>query len=80
MTTCEAVAKRIVALLKERNITQYRLEQITGVQHGSMQCTMNGRNKSVNLNTIMIIAKGFNMSVSEFLNDKLFESEYLELE
>ncbi|HRF36429.1 MAG TPA: helix-turn-helix transcriptional regulator [Clostridia bacterium] len=80
MTTCEAVAKRIVALLKERNITQYRLEQITGVQHGSMQCIMNGRNKSVNLNTIMIIAKGFNMSVSEFLDDKLFESEYLELE
>ncbi len=80
MTTCGAVAQRIIELLKEKDMTQYRLEQRSGVQHGSMQCIMNGRNWTIQLNTVMAIAKGFGMSVSEFLNDPLFESEELEIE
>lgn len=80
MNTSEAVANKITSLLKQNNITQYRLEQITGIQHGSMQCIMNGRNKTIQLNTVITIARGFGMTVSEFLNDKMFESEFLELE
>ena len=80
MTTCGAVSQRIIELLKEKDMTQYRLEQRSGVQHGSMQCIMNGRNWTIQLNTVMAIAKGFGMSVSEFLNDPLFESEELEIE
>ena len=72
MTVNDAVAKRIIALLKERNMTQYRLEQKTGIQHGSMQCIMNGRNKTVTLSTVMLLAHGFDMTLTEFLNDDLF--------
>ena len=75
MTVNDAVAKRISALLKEKDISQYRLEQESGIQHGSMQCIMNGRNKTVTLTTIILLAKGFNMSVSEFLNDDIFLSD-----
>ena len=74
MTVNEAVAKRILALLKEKNMTQYRLEQESGIQHGSMQCIMNGRNKTVTLTTIMMLAKGFDMLPYEFLNDDIFNS------
>ena len=80
MTVNDAVAKRISALLQEKNISQYRLEQESGIQHGSMQCIMNGRNKTVTLTTIILLAKGFNMSVSEFLNDDIFSSDELEIE
>ena len=80
MTVNDAVAKRISALLKEKDISQYRLEQESGIQHGSMQCIMNGRNKTVTLTTIILLAKGFNMSVSEFLNDDIFLSDELEIE
>ena len=45
-----------------------------------MQCIMNGRNKTVKLNTVMMIAQGFGMTVDEFLNDEIFRSEALELE
>ena len=45
MTVNNAVAKRVTALLKERNMSQYRLEQESGIQHGSMQCIMNGETK-----------------------------------
>ena len=80
MTVNDAVAKRISKLLLEKGMSQYRLEQETGIQHGSMQCIMNGRNKTVTLSTVMILAKGFNMSLTEFLNDEIFSSEDLEIE
>ena len=80
MTVSQAVAKRITNLLKEKQITQYRLEKNSHIQHGSMQCIMNGRNKTTTLSTVIMIARGFDMTVDEFLNDELFRSEMLEVE
>ena len=80
MTVSEAVAKRINRLLIEKGMTQYRLEQNSGIQHGSMQCIMNGRNKTVTLSTVFMIARGFDMTFLEFLNDPVFTSEDLEVE
>ena len=80
MTVNNAVAKRISALLKEKNISQYRLEQNSGIQHGSMQCIMNSRNKTVTLTTVMMLAKGFGITLTEFLDDPVFQSEELEPE
>ncbi|MBO7273254.1 MAG: helix-turn-helix transcriptional regulator [Clostridia bacterium] len=80
MTVNNAVAKRVSKLLQERGMSQYRLEQESGIQHGSMQCIMNGRNKTVTLSTVMMLAKGFNMTLVEFLDDEVFSSEELEIE
>ena len=80
MTVNDAVAKRISNLLIEKNMSQYRLEQESGIQHGSMQCIMNGRNKTVTLSTIIMIARGFGMSLTEFLDDEIFSSDDLEIE
>ena len=80
MTVNDAVAKRISNLLREKDMSQYRLEQESGIQHGSMQCIMNGRNKTVTLSTVIMLARGFNMSLTEFLDDDIFRSEDLEME
>ena len=80
MTVNNAVAKRISQLLQEKGISQYRLEQESGIQHGSMQCIMNGRNKTVTLTTIIMLAKGFHISLTEFLDDDIFRSENLEID
>ena len=80
MTVNDAVAKRITALLKEKKMSQYRLEHSSGIQHGSMQCIMNGRNKTVTLSTILLLAKGFGISHIEFLDDDVFRSPDLEIE
>ena len=45
-----------------------------------MQCIMNGRNKTVTLSTVIMIAKGFEMSLAEFLDDEIFSRTDLELE
>lgn len=80
MTVNDAVARRISKLLRERNMSQYRLEQESGIQHGSMQCIMNGRNKTVTLSTVILIARGFGMTLSEFLDDEIFGSDSLEID
>ena len=61
-------------------MSQYRLEQNSGIQHGSMQCIMNGRNKTVTLSTVIMLAKGFGITLAEFLDDEIFYSEDLEIE
>ena len=80
LTVNDAVAKRITKLLKEKNMSQYRLEIESGIQHGSMQCIMNGRNKTVTLTTVIMLSKGFNISLAEFLDDEIFNFENFELE
>ncbi len=80
VTLSQAVAKRIKNLLKEKNITQYRLEQNSGILHGTMQCIMNGRTSKIMMNTVMMIARGFDMTLIEFIDDDLFRSNELEIE
>ena len=67
-------------ILKEKDMTQYRLEQNSGISHGTMNSFLNGRNKSCNLTTIVLIIRAFGMSISEFFDDPIFESEDLEIE
>ena len=45
-----------------------------------MQCIMNGRNKTVTLSTVIMIARGFDMTLLEFLDDPVFISDDLEVE
>ena len=80
MNVCKAVGIRISKLLAEKNMTLYRLEQNSGILHGTMMCIMNERNKNVTLKTIMQLARGFNMTLLEFLNDEIFLSDNIEID
>lgn len=80
MTVNDAVAKRITKLLAQKKMTQYKLEQKSGIVHGSMQCIMNGRNKTVTLTTIIMLAKGFDMTPAEFIDDELFSESNFDIE
>ncbi len=80
MTICKAVGMRIAKLLSERNMTLYRLEQKSGILHGTMMCIINERNKNVTLKTIYLLARGFDMTILEFLNDEVFFDTRLEVE
>ncbi len=79
MKLSTAVAERISNILAEKQMSQYRLEKIIAMPHNTMKTLMSGRNKSVNLRTVMQIVKGLDMTVAEFFNDPLFEGEDLEI-
>jgi len=80
MKISEAVALRIRELLKGKNMTLYKLEKESGVLHGTMSNIMYGRNKSLNLATIIQISKGFGISYHEFLNSPLLAEQNLDIE
>lgn len=80
MNICAAVGKRIKQLLKERNMTTYRLEMETGILHTTMSNVINGKNQSVNLKTLMQICQGLKISLSEFFSDPIFDFDNFNLE
>lgn len=80
MTVNDAVVNRIKQLLVEKNMSQYRLEQLSGIQHGHMQWIMSGKSKTVTLSTVMMLAYGFGMTVVEFLDNDMFLYENLDIE
>lgn len=80
MTVNDAVAKRIIELLDKKKMTQYRLEQNSGIQHGHMQWIMSGKSKTVTFSTILRLANGFGMTAIEFLDNDVFLFENLDIE
>ena len=80
MTINDAVAKRVFKLLRERKMTQYRLERKSGLIHGALDRILNGLNKTVTLTTVYKLARGFDMTIFEFLDDEVFRSELLEID
>ncbi len=80
MTTNSAVAQRIKKLLNEKQITKYCLEQKSGVFHGAMDRILTDKNKTVTLATLYKLARGFDMTIYEFLDDPVFENSDLEIE
>ena len=80
MKLSTAVALRISNILRNKNMSQYRLEKIIAMPHNTMKTLMGARNQSVNLKTIMQIIRGLDMSVAEFFDDPIFESDDLEID
>lgn len=74
-----ALSLRIKELLKEKNITRYRLAMNSGVAHSTLKNIIHETIKDNLLSTTIMIAGGFDMTVSEFLNSPLFWEENLEI-
>lgn len=78
MTTNDVVAKRIAQLLREKHCSQYYIEQKSCIFHGSLDHIMRGTNNTIRLDTLYKIASGFDMTIREFLDDPMFDSETIE--
>ncbi len=80
MNISQAVALRIKALLIKYNLSQYRLEQMACLSHDTVKSIMKGKAKGVNLKTLIAIADGFGITVSEFLDSELFLYDNLNMD
>jgi len=76
----QAVKSRVAELLSSKRMTQYRLEQESGLSHGLIGCIMRDRNKNVTLKTIMMLAQGFGITLLEFLDSPFFTDKRIDLE
>lgn len=75
MKTTEAITIRILNLCKERNITPNKLGAISGVEPSTITSIFYGKSKNPGVVTIKAICDGLEISLADFFNDQLFDSE-----
>ena len=80
MKISTAVALRVANILKAQNMSQYKLERMIAMPHNTMKTLMGARNNSVNLKTVMQIARGLDITTAEFFDDPIFENPDLEID
>lgn len=80
MKLSTAVALRVSQILNQRNISQYRLQKDIAMSRNTMRTLMSERNSGVNLRTVMQIIRGLDMTVAEFFDDPIFESQDLDID
>lgn len=78
-TLNEVIIDRLNFFMGKNELTQYELAQISGVPYPTIKSIMQRRTKGITLKTIILIAHGFGISTSDFLDDDSFLYENLEL-
>lgn len=76
----KAFSLRVREVLKEKNMTQYKLAQETGLHHSTMADILNCKYKSPNFKNITLIVKALGLSMTEFFDSDLFNFNNLEIE
>ena len=79
-TLNDVVVERLCKYMGERDITQYKLSQLSGIPFPTIKSIMQRRTKGISLKTIILLAHGLGISPAEFIDDDAFLSENLNLD
>lgn len=80
MTYANAIAKRVLEICKQQNITLNKLATQSGLRQSTLDNIAKGNTKNPTLRTLHRISVGLGVSISEFLdfeemNNTIFEDE-----
>ena len=73
----EAISKRIAQLLKQKQMTQYKLSMKSGVPQSTLSTIMNCTFPSMKMRIIYEICEGFEIEIKDFFDSPLFSRENL---
>lgn len=79
-TINEKVVDRINFYLGKTLNSQYMLAEVSGVPYPTIKSIMQKRTKGITLKTLVMLARGLGVSISEFLSDDFFHYDELDLE
>ena len=79
-TLNDVVVDRLNKYMGEKDLTQYKLSQLSGIPFPTIKSIMQRRTKGITLKTILLLANGLGISASEFINDESFDINNLELD
>lgn len=80
MTLNQAFAIRVREILKEKKMTQYRLEQQTGIYHSTMTSILGNKTKASNFKNIALIIRELGLSMTDFFDSPVFDFENLDID
>jgi hypothetical protein len=76
MTVIEVVAKRIQGLLAEKQLSQCAAT----VNLSTLYNNFNGRQKVISFNILLLPCNGLGITIQEFLDDRLFAPNNLDID
>ena len=79
-TLNDAVVERLYKYMGEKNLTQYKLAQLSGIPFPTRKSIMQRRTNGISLKTIILLADGLGISPAEFIDDESFLAKNLDLE
>lgn len=79
ITICDAVSERIKQLLKERQMSVYKLADVSDVIYNTLKAVVAKKNSSVDFGIVAKVAGGFDMTIAEFVDSPLFDEDNLKL-
>ena len=68
----DAIVDRLCFYLNEKNLTQYKLSQLSGIPFSTIKSIMQRKTKNITLKTIVLLAYAVDVTPSEFINDDSF--------
>lgn len=74
MSISEAVAKRIVDLCIEKNITVNKLSTISAVTQSTVNDIVNHKSKNIGIVTIKKLCDGLEITITDFFNTENFKN------
>lgn len=79
-TLNDVVVERLYKYMGEKNLTQYKLAQLSGIPFPTIKSIMQRRTNGISLKTIILLADGLGISPAEFIDDESFLAKNLDLE
>ncbi len=76
----KAFALRVKEVLKEKNMTQYKLAQETGLYQSTMTDILTCKYQTPNFKNMALIIRALGMSMTEFFDSDYFDFGKLEIE
>lgn len=80
MTLNQAFAIRVREILKEKKMTQYKLEQATGLYHSTMTSILTNKTKASNFKSMALIIRELGLSIIEFFDSPVFNFDNLDID
>lgn len=74
MDFSDLVALKLDEILKEKGITLYKLQDLTGVYTSTVSQFLTRKTKTIRLENLVYICEGLNISLDEFFSDKRFKT------
>lgn len=78
MELSNAIRKRIKYYLDKNNMNTWALCKSSGIPCSTISTFMSGKTELIKIDTLLHICEGFNITLSEFFTDDIFDNTYYE--
>lgn len=74
MEVSDLIALKIKELLEKKDISVYKLEELTGIPNSTLYMFLNRVHKTIRIENLVYICEALDITLGEFFSDKRFDN------